>query len=133
MLQSETPTWYSILADSAFTRAAGWVSGKILRARKANEQGRSSGVPRSTWMAAVDKLLERAMTYERQSAEWGVRAIKGPFRRLTTILSANSDLMFKIIPTYAHLYKLIVRKVGLNLLRTVCANQGEIVQPMLKE
>ena len=90
-------------------------------------------MPRYTWMAAVDKLLQSAMPSERQSAEWGVRPTKGPFRRLTTVLPANSELIFKIIATCAHLYNLIVRKVGLNQLWTVYRNEGDIVQPWLKE
>ena len=84
-------------------------------------------------MDAVDKLLERAMPSERQSAEWGVHPIKGPFRRLTTVLPTNSELILEIIATCAHLYNFRVRKVGLNQLWTVYGNEGDIVQPWLKE
>lgn len=86
------------------------MEGKLLRARKANEHGARSGVPRAAWLAAVDLMLERAMPSERQSAEWCVRAIKGPFKRLTVTLPANARVRGTIISVCAHLYNLRVRK-----------------------
>lgn len=102
LLESKTPG-YAILADSAFPRVGGFIQGKIVRARKAIEIRPSSNFPRSSWLVAVGKLLERAMPSESQSAEWGVRSIKEPFRRFSTKLPGNSDTRFKIIALCAHL------------------------------
>lgn len=38
-------------------------------------------VPEVMYFEAVDRMLERAMPSERQGSEWGVRAVKGPFKR----------------------------------------------------
>ncbi len=75
-----------------------------MRARKENEYGTLSGVPRSFWLAAVDLLLQRAMSSERQRAEWEVWALKGPFSRLTATVYANSESRMRIIAMSAHLF-----------------------------
>ena len=49
------------------------------------------------FLSTVDTIIERAMPYELQSAEWGVRAIKGPFKRLTVPLSPDSYNRYRII------------------------------------
>ena len=118
-LSEMTPSGFAILADSAFPRGGGDLAGKIIRARKANEHGDRSGVPRSSWMAAVEVMLERAMSSERQSAEWGVRALKGPFKRLTTKLPPDSWARYRLLAVSSHLYNFRVRKVGLNQIKTV--------------
>ncbi len=75
-----------------------------MRTRKVNEHCTRSGAPRSVWLAAVDLLLQRAMPFERRSAEWGVRTLKGPFSRLTTTLPANSESRMHIIALSVHLF-----------------------------
>ena len=132
-LTEDTPTGFCVLADSAFPRTSAILEGKIVRGRKANELGESSGVPKNIWLAAVETLLDRAMPSERQSAEWGVRAIKGPFKRLTTTLPSDALSRGRIILLCCHLYNLRVRKVGLNQIRTVYANVEDDVQPWVRE
>ena len=128
-MEHYTPSGYAVLADSAFTRGGGFLEGEILRARKSNEMGSNSNVPRSTWLAAVDTLLESALPSERQSAEWGLRALKGPFARLKTVLPADAHARYRILGLCVHLYNLRVRKVGLNQIRTVSSGEGTSVQP----
>ena len=57
----------------------------MVRARKANEHGASVDNPRSEWLPAVELLLDRPMLSERQADEWGMRAIKSIFGRLTPL------------------------------------------------
>ena len=73
------------------------------------------------------------MLPERQSAEWGVRAIKGPFRRLTIVLLCNTHTRFKIIAISTHLYNFRTHGVGLNQLNTVYASDGSDTQPWVRE
>ena len=91
--------------------------------------GDTSGVTSSLWLAAVDTLLDKAMPSERQSAEWGVRALKGPFMRLTTTLPGNVYVRGRILRLCVHLYNLRTRLVGLNQIRTVYSNDRDNVQP----
>ncbi len=121
MLTKHTPPGLALLGDSAFPRSVPELRGKLVRARKANEgwMRDSSDVPRTAWMAAIDTLLERAMPSERQSAEWGVRAIKGPFGRLKVALPADARARYRILACCAHLYNFRTRFVGLNQIRTV--------------
>lgn len=90
-----------------------------MRARKADEHGYESGVSKSTCPAAVNTLLERALPSERQSAEWGVQGLKGPFSRLKTTLPANAHALYRILSLCAHIYNFRVRNVGINEIRTV--------------
>lgn len=80
-------------------------------------------------MAAVDVLLERAMPSEMQFAEWGVRALKGPFKRLNTTLPADYRRRYRHIRLCCPFYNLRVRFVGLNQLKTVYADESSQVQP----
>ena len=88
---------------------------------------------RSTWLYALEKLIERAIPSERQSAEWGVRAIKGPLRILTTTLTVNSQTRLHNIALCAHLYNYRVRKVGLNQIRSVYSSDRNSSEPWLNE
>ena len=45
-LSETTPSWFAILANSAFYRGGGDLAGKIIRTRKANEHGDRSGLTR---------------------------------------------------------------------------------------
>ena len=104
-----------------------------MRARKANEHGAAGDTPRSEWLAAVDLLVERAMPSERQAAEWGVRAIKSIFGRLTVPLMADAFLSRRLFKICVHLYNFRVRYVGLNQLRTVCSNNRDSSEPWIRD
>eukprot|EP00171_Calliarthron_tuberculosum_P001424 IDg1424t1 len=90
---SMTEPGFAILADSAFPRTERTFYGKIVRARKTNEMG-TTATTSSAWGAAIELLLDRTLPSERQSAEWGIRAMKGPFERLTVPLPTNSRKRF---------------------------------------
>ena len=126
---SHTPAGYAILGDSAFVTDVRCTNGKVLRGRKSNEK---KGIPQSAVLAAVDILLQRAMPSERQSAEWGIRAIKGPFSRLKVPLPADSMKRLRLIQTCCHLYNFRVRFVGLNQIRSTYADDNEETQPWLE-
>jgi len=93
-----TPPGFAILADSAFPAI-----GKIIRARKVNEMGTNGTVGRNTYIAATEMFLDRAMSSERQSAELGVRAIKGPFKRVTVPLPADAYTRYRFLILVTHL------------------------------
>jgi len=124
-----TPRGFAILGDSAFPSRTSILQGKIVRSRKVNEIPRAGTVTETAYRAAIDLLLDRAMPSERQSAEWGVRAIKGPFKRLTVPLPCDAYKRLRIILLCAHIYNYRTRLVGLNQIRTVYANDGDGVQP----
>ena len=81
----------------------------------------------------MDKLIERAMPSECQSAEWGVRAIKGPFKRLSVPLPADILVRHRIIVCCVHLYNFRTRFVGLIQIRTVYKDEGTTAPPWVEE
>lgn len=70
IFESQTPTGFAVLTDRAFPRSGGFIQGKLLLARKANEHGSSSEVLKSAWLVVVDEILERSMPSERKSPKW---------------------------------------------------------------
>lgn len=132
-LTQHTPTVYQALAYSAFTHVSSVLQGKIVRARKANELGKSSNVPQTQYLAAIEILFEKAMSSERKSADWGVRAMKGLFKRLTSTLASDVYNRGRIIRLCCHMYNLKIRKVLLNQLKTVYARSEKEVQPWVRE
>ena len=120
MLSDEmTPPGYAILGDSAFINDARITKGKIIRSPKANE---TQNIPESTELYAVDLILQRVMPSERQSAEWGIRALKGPFGRLKVALPADAEKRARIIRICCHLLNFRTRFVGLNQIRSTYAD-----------
>ena len=105
------------------------LEGKIVRARNLSERGRSSDVAESAYLAAVDALRERDMPFERQSAEWGVRAIKGPFQRPTVPLPTNVRARYWMPVCCANLLIFRSRYVGLSQLRIVYVTGSTTAHP----
>lgn len=132
-LTRDTPSGFEVLCDSAFPSYGTSLQGKVVRARKANELGPSSDVSKSFYLSAVDTLFERAMPSERQSAEWGVRAMKCPFKRMTVSLPADVHSRYRILVICAHMFNFRTRFVGLNQLRTVYTKEGSTAQPWIQE
>ena len=87
----------------------------------------------STYTAATEILLDKAMPCERQSAEWGVNGMKYPFKRLSVPLPADVNSRFRILQICAHLLNFRSRFVGLNQIRSVYKDEGAHVQPWLRE
>ena len=129
LLTNKTLPGYSVLSGSSSPRTGRDLEGKILRSQEQNELGNSNDIPQIPWLAAVDTMLERAIPSERQSAEWGVRALKCPFKRLTVPLLANVHNRYRRKVTCVHLYSFRVRFVGLNQPRTVYTNDSNAAQP----
>lgn len=117
-----TPPGMAILGDSAFVNNVRITNGKIVRGRKANE---TSDIPNSACLAAVDLILQRVMPSERQSAEWGVRAVKAPFARLKVPLPPDARTRLRLLTLCCHLFNFRTRFVGLNQIRTTYANMQE--------
>ena len=126
------PPGYAVLGDSAFPRTAKNTNGKLVRARKDDELGLDGDIPKSAYLYAVDTILQRVLPSERQSAEWGVAALKEPFKRLSVRLPADSYRRYRIITCCAHLMNLRTRLVGLSQIKTVYANYGTVVQPWIR-
>jgi len=110
-----TPPGFAILGDSAFVNNTSTTKGKVLRARKSNE---ASSIMESAELYAIDIILQRVMPSERQSAEWGVRAIKAPFGRLKTPLPADSSKRLRLLRICCHLFNFRTRTIGLNQIRS---------------
>ena len=123
---------YAVLGDSAFPRNALNTKGKLVRARKDKELGFGGDGPKSAYLYAVDTILQKVLPSERHSAEWGVAALKEPFKRLTVRWPADSYRRYRVIACCAHLMNLRTRLVGLSQIRTVYANHGDVVQPWLQ-
>lgn len=119
---AKTPRGRAILGDSAFVVKSRVIHGKIIRARKSTE---TVDTPTSSLLASVDAILQRVMPSERQSAEWGIRAVKAPFGRLRLPLPADASTRFRLLSVCVHLYNLRVREIGLNQIRTVYGNDSE--------
>lgn len=66
--------------------------------------GADGTVPRSAHVEAVELLLDKTMTSERQSAEFGVNAVKGPFKRLNAWIPADDYERKRILLGFARLY-----------------------------
>lgn len=124
-----TPPGFAILGDSAFAVERKVSDGKIVRSRKSNER---AFIPESLELAAIDTILQRVMPSERQSAEWGVRAIKGTFGRLKVPLSADSSKRKRLLRICVHLFNFRTRYVGLNQIRTTFSKDGTS-QPWIEQ
>lgn len=113
------PPGFSVLADSAFPWRDRSIYFKIVRAPKSNEMGGAPNASRTIWSEAMNLVLDRLLPSDRQSAEWGICALKGPFKRLTVLLPDDSHIRKRPLVVTAHLYNYRVRRVGLNQISTV--------------
>lgn len=62
-----------------------------------------------------------------------MRALKGPFQRLTTTSPANVRTWVDIIVLCAHLYNFRVGRIGLNQLKSVYQSRNVDTEPWLRE
>lgn len=110
----------AVLADSAFVITSRVTNGKIIRPRKSNEV---QDIPKSTYLAAVDTILQAAIPSEKQSAEWGVRVVKGAFPRLNVQLSVDVGKRRRVISICCHMFNSPYSSRGLNQIRTTYAQK----------
>lgn len=119
LLSRYTPTEHAVMGDSAFPRSEPSLHGKMLRARKTNEIGISVDIFLSAWLSAVDNIRARSMHSDRESAEWGVMALKGLFKRLTVPLAGDSYNRYRITAACAHICNFRTGFIGLNQITTI--------------
>ena len=112
-LRYMTTNGYRLIADSAFTTRDATLAGKLLVPKKKSQD--------PTYIPSPEEVAShRLLTHLRQSAEWGNRAIKGPFGRLRVPLDANDDHgRSVIIETCVRLHQLRVRVCGLGQITNV--------------
>lgn len=121
-----TPQGKIILGDRAFVTKSRVTYGEILRGWTCTE---TTGVPMSELLAAVDEVLQRVMSSERQSTEWEIRAVQAPFRHLRVPLPADSSQRCRILQVVVHLFNFYERVIELNQIRAVCGNPDESQKP----
>eukprot|EP00172_Hildenbrandia_rubra_P002833 Plantae.Rhodophyta-Hildenbrandia_rubra.ctg40010.p1 GENE.Plantae.Rhodophyta-Hildenbrandia_rubra.ctg40010~~Plantae.Rhodophyta-Hildenbrandia_rubra.ctg40010.p1 ORF type:complete len:233 (-),score=12.26 Plantae.Rhodophyta-Hildenbrandia_rubra.ctg40010:660-1310(-) len=118
-----TPPGFAILGDSALVSDLKLTSEKALRGRKCSE---SDGMPEPAALASIDLALQKAMLSERQSAEWGARALEGPFARLNIPLQADSRQRKMLLQACCHLLNFRARHAGLNHARAAFAGRHSV-------
>lgn len=105
-----------ILADAAFPLSTQLHARKIVRVYKENET-------RQTVFDIEDDLRQEAyaeaVTRQRQSVEWGMRALQGSFGYLATHLPVDNERRELILRVILHLHNYRTRRVGLNQIRSV--------------
>lgn len=70
---------------------------KTVWSRKNTE---ASDIPHATALAAVDHLLQKLISSERQSADLEINALKAPFGVLRLPLTADTKKRFRIISVF---------------------------------
>ncbi|CAD6897921.1 unnamed protein product [Tilletia controversa] len=107
---TRTPGSFAVLADSAFPYTAE-IAGRILSRPKDKIVGKETD---------VSKLrLWEAVTRQRQSAEWGMRALQGAFGRLDLRLPVHKTKRALLLYVVFRLHNFRTRIVGLNQIKEV--------------
>lgn len=99
----------AILGDDVFVNDTGAANGKIVRSKDVNE---ANMIPEAAGRAAIDIILRAYSSEHQHNTEWGVCAIKGPFKRLSTVLPADSQRRQRIIACCCHLFNYRTRALG---------------------
>lgn len=107
------PLPYNVVSDTAFPRTK-LMESKIWAGRKVGDVE-----PADRREARKQQNRHAAITYMRQSAEWGMRQLQGQFGRLKGVLPRSANKRRKILAVIAGLYNFRCRQVGLNQIRTV--------------
>ncbi len=126
----KTPPGHCILADSAFAASARVTNGKIVRARKSNERCEGAS---SAELDAIDIVMQKVYSSERQSAEWGVRAVKAPFARLKVPIPADSYKRQRLMRVCVHLFNFRTQKIWLNQIKATYADNSDDAQPWVHD
>lgn len=115
VLSQQLPPGRYMAADSAFPQGAGRCPGKIRAPLTAN-----SVLPEDQEGLARITAFNRDLVSFRQSAEWGMRSLRGAFGRLRVPLPIG-DMEFRqdVLEICVRLHNLRVRCVGINQIRNV--------------
>lgn len=122
-----TPPGYGFLKIAAFI--ARKISGKLVPSRGTNKRG---NMYNNAVLSAADAIMQRVLPNERQSAEWGINALKGTFGVLSLPITPNSCQRYKLLCTCARLLNLCTGLVGLNQIRTDYADEEADSQPWVR-
>lgn len=103
---------------------------KVVRGRKTNE---TEGITSNVHISAIDLIVQRVTSYERQTAEWAICIVKAALGILHLALSPSSRKRKRLLSTAVHLRKEHTWRVGLNQFQTTYANNGPDVQPWVRQ
>lgn len=114
-----TPAQMAFLAHSAFVTSTKTTNGKIVHTRKTNE---TKSIPASAYLAGLELVLQRVYPSERQSGQWGVRALKETVPLLKVQLPAEANKIIRLIAPCCHF--LTLRPILLASTRSVQSIPG---------
>ncbi len=113
-MREQTPPNRFIIADSAFP-SQGDLKDKLRTPLK-----KGSILPPNPEDQKLVLAFHRALVFQRQAVEWGMRQLQGAFGRLRVPLDANdSASRGRILRVCCRLHQLRCRVVGVNEIRTV--------------
>lgn len=114
-LELDTPTGFSIVADSAFPTGGNRISGKIL---VAIQHGQCLPLDKEERIATLAHSC--AILSYQQTAEWGMREIQGSFGCLHLPLDINDpQRRLHLLETCFQLHNLKAQFTGINHIRSV--------------
>jgi hypothetical protein len=114
-LRTRIPDGYYLVADTAFPRGTQSIAGKIRAPLKSGERVPMDPVARQHALVVNQQLLSY-----RQTAEWGMRTLRGSFGRLRVPLPIMSDTRrHSLIEICVRLTNIRTRCVGISQIRSV--------------
>ncbi|CDO76663.1 hypothetical protein BN946_scf184752.g1 [Trametes cinnabarina] len=114
-LREKTPNGYFIVADTAFPRGTRSIEGRIQAPLKSGARLPQDRVERDMLL-----LRNRQLVSFRQTAEWGVRQLRGGFGRLRVPLDINDDIgRSDLLEVCLRSMNLRTSRVGISQIRNV--------------
>lgn len=109
-LQQHSPPGYRLVGDSAFTKPGGKILVPLKKGQRLSDNAEVRG---------MQLQLSSACIRVRQSAEWGMGMVQRVYKRLNSILPADTSYNRQLIAVCLHLLNFRTRVVGLNQIQTV--------------
>lgn len=116
----------SFLCDSVFAVEISTIRAKIVRERKSTE------IPGPPEMYEIDMVLQQVYSSERQSADWGMRCLKGPLGLFRLPLTVDSKKGGRLSTHALPLLNIQTRRVGLNHIPTTFKNGENDPSPCIQ-
>jgi hypothetical protein len=114
-LKGSVPDGFFLIADTAFPKGDTSIAGKIQAPLKGGDH-----VPREQTAQQYTLAYNRQLVSYRQTAEWGMRTIRGAFGRLRVPLPIrNRELRQRLLENTSRLTNIRARRVGISQIRTV--------------
>lgn len=115
LLLKSTPEGYYLIADTAFPRGTDSIQGRIRAPIKSGQRLPSDEQERDDLIAFCNQLVSY-----RQTAEWGMRALRGSFARLRLPLDINDpDGRADLLELCVRVNNVRAELVGINQIRNV--------------